>query len=122
MKYTILEQEGDLHCTQTFEGSLEDFKLFYKIINGVEGTTVTDKDNSYRPFKVGDKVKVVKPEGIAYWKNITSKLDNKVSCQWVESMDDEIGKTFTVLSVEGRISLEDSFLYLPEWLELVEET
>jgi len=128
MKYTVLEQEGDLHCTQTFEGSLEDFKLFYNIINGVEGSTnqrtelnykvtmtSTVEDYAKRPFKVGDRVKVVKPVVITYWKQVNSKLDNKMSCQWVEQMDDEIGKTFTVFSVDDCISLEDSFLYLPEW-------
>jgi len=141
MKYTLTEQEGEVHCTQTFEGSLEDFKEFYKVVTKtieeekvkgnykkasqfveVKAHIKPEKDYSKRPFQVGDKVRLdfVALKGVPRGELTFSKLVPQASTMitGVEMLTKGI---FRVTFIDGCIYLDNGYNYLPEWLELVEE-
>ena len=76
-------------------------------------------------FKIGDKVRVCKPEGIRYGHAVDSTVDDDVFNTWEEEMDDFDGDVFEISSAGfggyGGGESTDYFQCIPEWLELVEE-
>lgn len=64
-----------------------------------------------REFKVGDKVRVTKPDGIIG------------APGWSDDMDDDIMNVMTVSSVGRWLGMEGSFFcYHPSWCELISES
>lgn len=64
-----------------------------------------------REFKVGDVVRVTKPDGIIG------------SPGWANGMDEEAERELTVSSVGRFLGMKDSFFcYAPEWCELITAT
>ena len=139
MKYTLTEQEGEVTCTQTFEGSLEDFEEFYKIIGRVETVKGNykeisqfvevktrikpEKDCSKRPFQVGDNVRLdfVALKDVPLMESITSKV-NPLARTLIPCAEMLTKGLFKVISIEKAcVYLDNGYNYLPEWLELVED-
>ena len=66
-------------------------------------------------FKIGDKVRIVK-------RNLVN--DATDNCNWISSMDQYIGDTFTIteemIDLYSRRIIYESYHFVPEWLQHVD--
>lgn len=74
-------------------------------------------------FKVGDKVRIVKPTELCDYESYADESGHSNS--WDSDMDSDIGRVFTVSEVpnsDGYQFLASGYYYIEDWLELVEST